>query len=346
MFKHKVESKTFSKSNIKMAKVNFINITMAQDISEAVFNIFTIYLFYIFVKNGTSTIGAYMAFIPIKEAITGTINGFIKLKINKKSFEVAYNQINEIITIEQYLKSNTTENFNTQISYIENINFSNLDFTYPTSEKQYKLNYKFEKNNCYLILGKNGIGKSTMIKLLSGILPCDNNKILINNSPLKLNNEQFNCDKISILPQNIKMFEKSIIDLIINEDIIINKQISTKFNVNNIISSIIDSSFDSMSNNIDISQLSGGEKKKILLSLIFSSNTDLIILDEPFAELDNNAKQVLVELINTYIKNKIIIIITHEIPKEFDNIDTTAIQMIDEDNIITLKTQDKLECKC
>ncbi|QSX05716.1 ATP-binding cassette domain-containing protein [Sedimentibacter sp. zth1] len=106
------------------------------------------------------------------------------------------------------------------------------------------------------------------------------------------------------------------------------------FKVSNLINSLINN--DENKDKSIVSELSGGEKKKILLSMIFSTESEVIILDEPFAELDSEAKNVLIHYINSCSKDRIIIIITHEIPKELDNEEIIKINMSDNDNVVTV----------
>ena len=75
-----------------------------------------------------------------------------------------------------------------------------------------------------------------------------------------------------------------------------------------------------------IGSMSGGEKKKILLSLILGQTSDVLILDEPFAEIDMESKEILAEIILNSIPDKIVILITHEIPEILKN-HTTVLNM-------------------
>ena len=74
-------------------------------------------------------------------------------------------------------------------STINSIEVKNVSFKYPDSEKLILRNINFKiKNNCSIgIVGKTGCGKSTLIKLLAGLLSPSEGKILVNNKDININ---------------------------------------------------------------------------------------------------------------------------------------------------------------
>ena len=65
-------------------------------------------------------------------------------------------------------------------------------------------------------------------------------------------------------------------------------------------------------NTIDITKLSGGEKQRVLLSKALLKTADVIILDEPDANIDNKTKNILIQNLINMKANKIIIIVSHD----------------------------------
>ena len=148
-----------------------------------------------------------------------------------------------------------------------------------------------QKNKCYMLVGKNGTGKTTLMKIVSG---------LINNykGSIDYQNQKVNAflDGFS-LPSSYTGLEEA--ELILNKDELNKfKDISAKF------------SADSYYNR-KFSTYSLGMRLKLALCLVFSMKGDILLLDEPFNGLDEEGKNYLVDLINQEKKNKTIIISTH-----------------------------------
>ena len=295
--KHQQESSSFARSNVKMARVNCINISMLLGLSDAVLNIAVIFIFYYLIQKGQSSIGAYLAFVAMKEAISGCFNGFIKLKMNKVQFDAALEQINAVEPIEAYLQYDFTPDKDTAAK-TDNIILRNVRYSYPDSEKLFQFDYEFKKGNCYLVTGENGVGKSTLVRLLTNSLTDD---IHINTDGAV----------IKVLPQNIQLFDENIVDILLDKSTVFSEEIAAKLGVIEIINKI---KRNCNSEDLAVGSMSGGEKKKILLSLILGQASDVLILDEPFAEIDMESKKILAEIIRNSIPGKIVILITHEIP--------------------------------
>lgn len=305
--KHDKASGEFAQANIKMAKVNAIHISMLLELSDAVLNIAVIILFFSLIRSGESSIGSYLAFVAMKEAISGSFNGFIKLKANKATFDAALEEIDGIEPLEDFLNdAGVTKEELTMEGMVEptaerldSLRLSHVAYTYPESRQRFLFDYDFQKNHCYLVLGENGVGKSTLIRLATGMLTGDTT-ISAGGAVIK------------VLPQDIRMFDENIVDLLIDKDTQFSGEIARKLGVTELMNRIRHN--DNDEEECVVSSLSGGEKKKILLSLIMGQSPDMLILDEPFAEVDTNSKEKLAEVIAGSCDGRIVIVITHEIP--------------------------------
>ena len=82
------------------------------------------------------------------------------------------------------------------------ITLNNINFKYPNSKfKLANINYNFNDNKIYAIIGNNGSGKSTLTQIISGILKPQKGEVLINNEKLK-NIKKKNIVKIGIVFSN------------------------------------------------------------------------------------------------------------------------------------------------
>ena len=147
------------------------------------------------------------------------------------------------------------------------------------------------------LLGPNGVGKSTIFNIITGLLKPNHGSIIINgenviNYPIATRSKKF---KIGYVPQYGGYFHD--LTLLENLKAIGEIQISDLKNRNSKIESIISQfELDSVAN-IPAKFLSGGQRKKLVIALALLSNPKVLLLDEPFAALDVLTIKMLKELI-------------------------------------------------
>ena len=147
------------------------------------------------------------------------------------------------------------------------------------------------------LLGPNGVGKSTIFNLITGLLKPNFGSIVINNKDV-LNYpiaERATTFKIGYVPQYGGYFH----DLNLLENLKAIAEIQIKDNsirLNTIEKIISQFEFDSIIN-IPAKFLSGGQKKKLVIALSLLNNPKVLLLDEPFAALDVLTIKMLKELI-------------------------------------------------
>lgn len=214
-----------------------------------------------------------------------------------------------------------------KIESIENIEFKDVSFYYDGNNKKIinEKNYFFEKGDVVRVTGVNGGGKSTFVKLITGLLSPKNGKILLNG--ISLNSIQLSCLNNQIL-------------YIDQDEIILNDTV--KDYVETISGeSITDLQLEELEKMVGFDQkitevkenghsLSGGQRKKLLLIklLLKYKKSSVIILDELEASLDKKTKSTVLEVENNIIDNKkdcIIFKITHE--TEYDDKYTKSIEI-------------------
>ena len=200
------------------------------------------------------------------------------------------------------------------------IKLENISFKYKknTEYTLKDINLNIKNGEFISIIGENGTGKSTLAKIISGILLPSFGDVLINNINTKSKKDFINLRKnISIVfqnPDNQIIFERVYEELKFTlENFKIDKnQIDLK--IDNALKSVnmLDKKFE------NTSSLSLGEKQKIIIAEALSLNTDIIVLDEPTAMLDPNSKKQILNLLNDLNKSdKTIILITHILDEIF-----------------------------
>lgn len=207
---------------------------------------------------------------------------------------------------------------NSNIDNIKNcVKFDNVTFSYDgiTNVLQ-NVSFTFDKGEVNLLLGKNGSGKSTIIKLLLKLynLMSDNGKIYFLEEDVNNINTQFLRKKISFISQEPQLFN----DTVWNNILYGNRNVSAIQIMN--ICKLLDCESWILENKSKVigikgKNMSGSERKRIQLINALCKDSDIVIFDEPSNTLDSKAIGWFSELISKLRNNfgKTIIIITHDI---------------------------------
>ena len=202
------------------------------------------------------------------------------------------------------------------------IKLENVYFKYKTNKKDEfilnNLNLQINKNEFVSIIGSNGVGKTSLVKLISGLTIPSKGDIFINDFNTKSKKDFMNIrNNISVVfqnPDNQIIFERVYEEL----EFTLKRQNLSK----NEIKQRIDTSLKQV--NMEdykfslTSTLSMGQKQKIIIAEALSLQTDYIILDEPTAMLDPDSKKQILNLLCELNKSgKTIILITHILDEIF-----------------------------
>jgi ABC-type multidrug transport system fused ATPase/permease subunit len=195
------------------------------------------------------------------------------------------------------------------------IQFKNVYFKYENKSKYIlkNFNYTIEPNTKIAFIGQSGSGKSTIMKLLIDLHPLTQGDILIDNVNIKNIDTEYLRNKIIYVNQKTLMFNKSVFDNIkygtqINEQQIIN--LMEKYDLLTVFQKL---PFGLKSNcGVNGNNLSMGMQKVIIMIRGILKNGIVYILDEPLTSLDSKTKKKIIKMIMNELKNKTIIVITHD----------------------------------
>lgn len=157
------------------------------------------------------------------------------------------------------------------------------------------------------IIGKNGVGKTTLLKIIAGLQTPSAGTIELFHNRINSSDdfEKFR-DKIAYLPQNINSF---FLTISVIEDVMfslrtlgINKEKAYKKSID------ILKKLDILHlENRVIYELSGGEKKIVALAVILVKEPEILLLDEPTNDLDESSEKRVLEILNNTEKSMIIV---------------------------------------
>ncbi len=225
---------------------------------------------------------------------------------------------------------NITERNKKRFLKLEKIEALNLSYQYPNSKKEIIKNFSItiKKGDKLAFLGESGVGKSTLMDILIGLIPCRKGKILFNNIDISEIKNEILIElrkKISCISLENHIPNQSIIEYITNQKTdnlkideireakkaLRNAEFYKKVPIND--SELLNLIGEECSN------LSSGQKQRLILARSIYRNCDWLFLDEPTSSIDQETS---IKILKKLIKNDqlTLLIITHdqEIAKLFD----------------------------
>lgn len=230
-------------------------------------------------------------------ALSGSLFGAVKT-----SFELIKNlAVSQRAEVRLSKSFNAMEDSGAEIKQ-GNIAVSQLSYSYEEKEILSQLTVSLDAAKLTVIKGCNGSGKSTFLRLIAGVLESKAGEIKIDGiCPAELSSSNF-PKKIFFLPQDDVVFHFSAYELY-NMILPAQKEkaveLAKRFGLT-----------DDLISQSKIDELSGGERKKVFLSLVFVLNPVLLLLDEPTNSLDEGGKILLRELLRN--RDGGAIVITHD----------------------------------
>ena len=261
------------------------------------------------------TVGTAIIIIQLSTHIVGPVKLSISLINQIRSVAMIADKIEEIL-------EDTHDDFeNTKLeNFSKSICIENLNFSYTEERKALdNINITFDKNKKYAIVGESGSGKSTLIKLLMRYYNDYEGKISIDNLNIKNIYSSDLYKNISMIQQNIFMFDDSI-----KENIRLYSNHDDKDILDACKRSGLDKLLNKLPNGINSlvgengNKLSGGEKQRIAIARALINNTQILILDESTSALDNETAYNLENSLLS-LENLTLITVTHKLIKNILN---------------------------
>jgi len=192
------------------------------------------------------------------------------------------------------------------------------------------VSFRINKGKIIGLLGKNGMGKSTIIKLLNGLLTPTSGEILINDLAPGVESKKI----ISYLP------ERSYLDKSMNVNQILTffSEFYENFNIDKARKILYDLNLSETGN---LNKMSKGMLEKLQLVLVMSREADLYVLDEPLGGVDPATRDYILDTILTNFKDGASILISTHLISDIERILDDVI-FIDHGKIILSKSADEL----
>lgn len=268
------------------------------------------------------TVGDFVFFFAAYQQIQSIMGNLASNNIN---IFLNANYLNDFMKYWHFKPLESAKQGNDELKYSENddiiIEFNNVSFRYPNTEFNAlsDINVKLKKGESYLIVGKNGAGKSTFVKLLCRLYSPTTGTITLNGKNILEYNRDTYLSLLSVLFQDYKVLNLTIADNIssieptakkdVFDNAIANADIKEKIRL------LPNKEYTSYSKEFDENgiEFSGGEAQKMMIAKTLYKKSPLKIFDEPTAGLDAVAEYKIYENIKQASINGILVYITHRL---------------------------------
>ena len=270
------------------------------------------------VGEGTVSMGAMVAAVLLSSRTLAPLAQIANLFGRFNNARTSYKRLS--VFMEETKSASEAQNSKTVIRRTElgDLEFRSVSFRYPDQEIDTLDNLKLtiKKGEKVAVLGRNGSGKTTFIKLCSGLFGCTDGLITYDGVDVKQIHNDDLSKSIGIVLQDVQLFSGSILDNITmgregitQEDVVSAAKVSG-----------LDEFLGKMPGGYDLilkdkgNGLSGGQKQAIAITRAIVHTPTHFILDEPTSAMDMNSEQHFIENFIKIYADSTLLVVSHRMP--------------------------------
>ncbi|MEK7087602.1 MAG: ABC transporter ATP-binding protein [Patescibacteria group bacterium] len=316
------EKKKLKKNFIDQAAkswAKYIEIWQSLTLSQRIIIIFTQLAIYLisfnFIRRGQMTIGQLIMFNGYSVMFFGP---FVQLGRNWQWIQNGFINLQKV---EELLKQKPENYEPVKITKIEDIRgdikFKNINFSYAGKKKLIleDINFEIKAGEVVALVGESGVGKTTLIDLVSLYYLPNKGKVMIDGIDNQKLDLKFLRSKVAIVPQDITLFNDTVKNNIkygsfeaTDEQIVWAAKMAHADHFIN----AFPKKYDQIVGEKGI-KLSTGQRQRIALARAFLRNPKILILDEPTSALDARSESYVQDALTKLMKNKTTLIIAHRL---------------------------------
>lgn len=337
--KFKEENKEYlntMKKTIKLTSLTFPILNLLVNSLIIVILIMSVNL----VSNNALEVGNIIASIQYILQILLSIIMLSMIIILIPKTKVSLTRIKEVLDSNSYQTNDKPKQMD-----INSISFNNISYSYNKFKTLNNINLTINKGDKIGIIGPTGSGKSTLIKLLLKDIDLKEGNILINDINLDKLKRNDITSNITYISQNPSILTGTILENITfanptlnNNDLAIALHTSSLENFISKKEDKLNFKLEENGNN-----LSGGQKQRICIARGLATNSNTLIFDDSFSSLDYKTEKEIITKLNTFYKDKTIVILSQKISSVKD---ANKIVVMDKGNIIAIDTHENLLQNC
>lgn len=276
-------------------------------------NLFVIYFGGMQYINGEiESVGVIVEFLLYVNMLTWPVAsvGWITSMVQRA--EASQERINEFLSETPNIKNNSPDSSEDILGEIE---FKNVSFTYEDTNivALKNLSFKVKKGETFVIMGKTGSGKSTILELIGRLYDVNKGEILIDGRPIESYNLNELRKQLGYVPQDAFLFSSSIRDNIkfgkvnANEEDIVEAAKNAAVH-NNILG--FSKGYDTILGERGIT-LSGGQKQRVSIARAIIKDPKIVLFDDCLSAVDTETEEEIFNKLDKVSNHKTSIVVSH-----------------------------------
>ena len=282
-----------------------------QDIIYTISFVSVLSLAILFLRSGDLTSGQFIMFFGYTNMAFAP---FRHITAIYRNFRLVTVSIRRIIGLKRMIPEEMKHGDNVIHDFKGEIDFENISFKYPKGREVLKnMNLKIKAGETVALVGRSGVGKTTLSELILGYYKPENGKIKFDGIEISKLKLKWLRDQIAIVPQDLNLFNDTLLN-----NLRYAKPDAKKEQILNATKAAHAHDFIEKFHKKYLSivgeegiKLSMGQRQRIAISMAFLKDPKILILDEPTSALDAESERKVQEGINKLIKGRTTIIIAH-----------------------------------
>ncbi|MGF7138631.1 peptidase domain-containing ABC transporter [Roseimarinus sediminis] len=261
------------------------------------------------------TIGSLMALLGISGSVFPAIVSLSFANITLQGAKVAFDRMYEFSSIPPEFEEEL-EDYKARLTDIDKVEVKNVSFRFPGRKQLLKgVSLQVSKGEIIALLGESGCGKTTFLNILQRFYAPEEGEIFVNEHTINEISIPAWRKQIGIVPQEVKMFNGTLI-----ENICLG---ATQEEIQKCVDFCMQTGFHQFFTEFPQNygtllgeqgiNISGGQKQLVGLARALWSKPSLLILDEPTSAMDRNTENFVMNLLNKLKTDICILLVTHRI---------------------------------
>jgi ABC-type bacteriocin/lantibiotic exporter with double-glycine peptidase domain len=303
----------YQQTIFKLGKIN-INLNFVTDFTGVIFTAILLSVNSFMVLDKTITIGVLTAISGIASSMIPAIASLAFANIQLQGARIAFDRMFEFAGLRKEYSTETDNK--TTLKRISTLTFQNISFRYPGRKQLLTdISFSIRKGEMIALFGESGCGKTTIINMIQRYYYPERGKFLVNDTDVRKISVRDLRNFISAVPQKSKFFNGSVVENIClanNEKDIQNAIIFCKRMGFEKYFQRLPQGYATMLGEDGVN-ISGGQQQLISFARALYRNPQVLLLDEPTSSVDSEIEGFILDVLNNYKENSMIILVTHKI---------------------------------
>ena len=308
-----VRGKESEADAFRVARKARLNRSLKWGVSNAVLMIMTgvvLLVMLLDVKAGLISAGVFIACIGYLNELRNALGRVLAYSDDIVEYKAALERASEIYN----LKSN--EDSGAVIGAFSSLSFKDVSFKYKDKVVLNGFSLDVKKGEKVGIVGVSGAGKSTLFKLILGLYTVNDGQVLINGVPVSEANKEKLAQVITIVPQEIEVFNLSFKDNVTMGELTAFSE--SRFKRSNVIAQC-----EKITNRLALGidtligekgvRLSGGERQRLGIARALYRDSDVVLFDEATSHLDSHTEGEILKALHEGYASKTVLFIAHRL---------------------------------